>query len=134
MLFENVKTFFKTNYLLFISLAVILVYVFSQNLHNSIELSGGGDDNKDRRLVLFYAPWCGHCKKLIPVWDDLGDKYSGNSRISIEKINCEEDTTAAKKYEIEAFPTILMMSGGVKKEYTGSRDMESIEGFLQSEA
>merc|ERR1712186_312538 len=44
------------------------------------------DPTKDV-LVKFYAPWCGHCKKLAPVWDDLGKHYESNPNVVIAKFD-----------------------------------------------
>lgn len=87
-------------------------------------------DKSNRKLVLFYAPWCGHCKTLKPTWDKLTDSYPE----VVTKINCDEEKEIAEQNNIEGYPTIKYFPTGMDGDsidYEGSRNYESLESFLK---
>lgn len=82
-----------------------------------------------RRLVFFYANWCGHCQKMKPEWDKLVQKY--NQTYQLEQYEADEHKDIMKKEQIEGFPTIkLYKADGTSHEYRGDRSFESLEKFL----
>ena len=65
-------------------------------------------------LVEFWAPWCGPCKIIAPVIDQLAKEYSG--KIACYKLNTDESPNIATKYNIRSVPTVLFFKNGEKKE------------------
>merc|ERR1712088_1081454 len=85
-------------------------------------------------LVEFYAPWCGHCKQLAPIWDELGEKYKDHETIVIAKV----DSTAneLEEVKVQGFPTIKLFKKGTNEivDYNGDRTVAGFSKFLESPA
>jgi len=92
--------------------------------------------NKEHDVfVEFYAPWCGHCKKLAPEWDKLGDAFSAKKDVVIAKLDATENDTPE---EVEGFPTLVLypkdcdsISCGVP--YKGSRVLNELISWVSKQ-
>jgi len=93
------------------------------------------DQDKDV-LIEFYAPWCGHCKNLAPIYEELGELYKG-SNIVIAKFDATaNDLPSDAPFQIQGFPTIKLRKAGSTEfiDYNGERTKEGFVKFLGEEA
>ena len=76
-------------------------------------------------LVDFWAPWCGPCKMLSPMIDELAGEYDG--KLKVCKVNTDEHREAAVEYAINAIPTIILFKGGqLEKKWVGMTTKQDI--------
>jgi thioredoxin len=61
-------------------------------------------------VVDLWAPWCGPCRMLTPVIEELAKEYAG--KVKVAKLNTDDNTQTAMKYKISAIPTLLFAKGG----------------------
>ena len=65
-------------------------------------------------LVDFWAPWCGPCRMIAPLVDDLAREYAG--RVKFFKINTDESPNTATEYGVRSIPTVMIFKQGIKKD------------------
>jgi len=79
-------------------------------------------------LVDFWATWCGPCRQMTPIVDQLADEYAGKAKIG--KLNVDENTQIAARYQVRGIPTMLLFKGGQlvasKVGATGKADLQKL--------
>ena len=81
-------------------------------------------------LMKFYAPWCGHCKKLEPVWKHVAQSLI-DTPIRVGRVDCTRFTAVATEFAVRGFPTIMFLKGEETFTYEGDRTREDIVGFAR---
>ncbi|EEF33437.1 protein disulfide isomerase, putative [Ricinus communis] len=100
----------------------------------SVELNSSNFDDlvlksKELWIVEFFAPWCGHCKKLAPEWKKASNNLNG--KVKMGHVDCDSEKSLMSRFNVQGFPTILVF--GADKDtpipYEGARTASAIESF-----
>ena len=82
-------------------------------------------------LLDFWAEWCGPCKMIAPLLDEVADKYE--EKLDVVKLNVDENPNTAQKFGIRSIPTlILFKDGAVQAQMMGAMPKSQLEEFLDT--
>jgi protein disulfide-isomerase-like protein len=108
---------------LMVLIALVAMAIASTYLKEGFESAG-------KTLVLYYAPWCGHCKALKPEWEKL--EKAGVKGVTVRKVDADESPEEIKEAGVDGFPTIIFYNNGKKELYSGERTAGAISKWAAS--
>ncbi|KAG0006920.1 hypothetical protein BGZ65_001760 [Modicella reniformis] len=112
--------------LVFGAIATVLSFVATAAAYSTI--------GSTPALVEFYAPWCGHCKNLAPIYEELAQAFSGKEdKVLIANVDADAHRELGSRYGIKGFPTLKWFPKGVDgdpEDYSGGRDLDSLTAFV----
>lgn len=87
--------------------------------------------SKDSWIIKFYAPWCGHCKRLTPTWHRLSKALQDSgSSTKVAKVDCTVHRRVCSRFGVQGYPSLFYINDGVVYKYQQSRTLNSFLDFL----
>ena len=81
-------------------------------------------------LIDFWAPWCGPCRMIGPIIEQLAEEYEGKAKVG--KVNVDEEGELSQAFGVMSIPTIVLVKDGkVVKQAVGARPKAEVEAMLQ---
>jgi thiol-disulfide isomerase/thioredoxin len=99
--------------------------------------SNSGGSKGELKIILLYAPWCGHSKRMLPDYKKVMSEFDGkvinNKKVSVIMYDSEVDKDVMKEYGVNAFPTLFTENDGVRKPFP-HRTYEKISEYIKQNA
>ncbi|RHY89732.1 hypothetical protein DYB37_005554 [Aphanomyces astaci] len=123
------------------SVTAAALWVVAAFLLAGVNANGGAEvlteDSFDARtssggvwLVKFYAPWCGHCKSLAPIFDKLvSDEALKGQDVHVGKVDCTVQKTVCQRFDVKSYPTLKVITNSLSFDYAGRRDRDALVEF-----
>ena len=89
--------------------------------------------NSGKWMVEFYAPWCGHCKRLIPIYEQLAKAAASeehkDKNVNVAKFDCVANNEACRMYSVHSYPSLYFFNEGAMHEFVDERNLAGLTKF-----
>merc|ERR1712093_761381 len=130
-----------STYLVAASALLSGVYAGLEEVKTTVTLTGDNFDSAiagKNSLVAFFAPWCGHCKNLAPVWEKLGQDFADEDKVLIGQLDADnaDNRPVAQRYGVQGYPTIKYFpaDGSAPEDYRSGRSDEAFIEYINLHA
>jgi len=119
---------------------VVALFAYIVSASDVLDLTESNFDTEVQRheivLVEFYAPWCGHCKRLAPEYEKAATALKSNDPpVPLAKVDCPANNDLCSKHGVSGYPTLkIFKNGEVSSDYNGPRDADGIAKYMRSKA
>ena len=82
-------------------------------------------------FVKFFAPWCGHCKRMAPAWEELAERAGDSYRVA--EVDCTQHTELCQAHGVRGYPTLILFKDGkaLEDRYVGQRTVEDFAAYVE---
>jgi protein disulfide-isomerase-like protein len=83
-------------------------------------------------IIKFYAPWCGHCKRMVPAYEDAARKLTGEARLG--EVDCTQHKLVYGTFGVRGYPTLKVFTGSIEsaQPYTGKRETDDFIAVIRA--
>eukprot|EP00775_Hariotina_reticulata_P006857 gene6857-7073_t len=86
-------------------------------------------------FIKYFAPWCGHCRRLEPTWKELATDVKELGNIKIGRVDCTQDRDICTGAEVKGYPTLKVLHKGEEiTAYRGARELDALKSFIKEQA
>ena len=82
-------------------------------------------------LVKFFAPWCGHCKRMAPAWAQLTTEFASSDKVVIGDVDCTIHKDLCSRFGVRGYPTLKAFKNGEPVDYNSGRSFDDLKKYVE---
>ena len=118
--------------ILIIAFIIISVMVYKKRKVKSNPNNEFIKSDKTGEIIIFYASWCPHSQTALKSWYTYKDNYNGKYKMVFTEIDCDENPSVADSYNVDSYPTIILVNSGKKYIYDAQMNDDTLTQFINT--